>query len=76
MSYKTRDSETAVVLLSQNKRFSSKSESGVIWFSFEDKEGCEAIIDAHINRELPCFTLDMTNALYEIKKIIIRNKTK
>lgn len=76
MWYKTRDSETAAVLLSQNKRFTSQSESGLVWFIFEDQEECEAIIDAHINKELSCFTLDMTNALYEIKKIIIRNKAK
>lgn len=74
MSYETRDSETATILLSQNQRFSTKFRDSIVWFIFEDKAGCEAIIDAHINRELVVPSVDLTNAMHEIKKIIIRSK--
>lgn len=75
MAYKTRDSQSATVLLSQGERFTTKFEDGIVWFTFEDGEACEAIMDAHVNRELVCPTLDITNAIHEIKKIIIRNKS-
>ncbi|EKE21319.1 MAG: hypothetical protein ACD_7C00281G0002 [uncultured bacterium] len=74
MTYKTRDSETAMILLSQNQRFSTQNDAGTIWFNFEDKATCETIVDAHINKELVVCSLDLTSAMHEIKKIIIRNK--
>lgn len=75
MTYRTRDSETATVLRSQNRRFTTEFQRGIVWFTFEDEEACEAILDAHINRELMVSSLDLTNAQHEIKKIIIRNKS-
>ena len=74
MEYKTRDSQSAMVLLSQGERFSTKYQDGIVWFIFEDSDACEAILDAHINRELLVPSIDLTNAQHEIKKIIIRNK--
>jgi hypothetical protein len=72
--YETRDSETASVLASQNQRFTSELKQGSVWFTFENKEACEAIIDAHINGELTITSRDLTSAMHEIKKIIIRHK--
>ena len=75
MAYKTRDSQSAMILLSQGERILTRLEEGVVWFIFEDEEACEAILDAHINRELMVHSIDLTNAQHEIKKIIIRNKS-
>lgn len=74
MEYKTRDSQSAMVLLSQGERFSTRNQGGIVWFIFEDSDACESILDAHINRELLVPSIDLTNAQHEIKKIIIRNK--
>lgn len=75
MEYKTRDSESAIVLLSQEQRFSADCRAdGIVWFIFEDYEACKAILDAHINKELLVHSIDITNAQHEIKKIIIRSK--
>lgn len=74
MDYLTRDSETATILLSQNQRFSTKLQGGIVWFVFENENACKTIMDAHINRELIVCSLDLTNAMHEIKKIIIRSK--
>jgi hypothetical protein len=74
MPYETRDSETASLLASQNQRFTSEVRRGSVWFTFEDIEACEAVIDAHINGELTVISRDLTSAMHEIKKIIIRHK--
>lgn len=73
-AYKTRDSETASICVSQKQKFTSQNNNGVVWFLFENSEACEAIISAHINGELNVISKDLTNAMHEIKKIILRQK--
>jgi len=74
LEMETRDSETASICVSQNQRFTAEKRAGIVWFKFEDKEACESIIDAHRNKELIVCYKDLTNAIHEIKKIIIQFK--
>ena len=76
MVYKTRDTETASLLKSQNRKFTTEKQGQDVVFVFEDKEECEAILDLHNNRELIVKSADLFEAIHAIKKIIINLKNK
>jgi hypothetical protein len=74
LTYEVQDSEIASILKSQEQRFTTEKRDRVVWFIFEDKKKCEAIVDAYYNRQLPLQAIDLMDAVKQIKKIIIYSK--
>ena len=73
--YHTKDIWAASILYAKSKKLShTDNDNGTIWFSFDDKEDCEKLVDAFWRKDLNCNAKELVDSIKTLKSMVFNKE--